>query len=83
MDWKPRPPKRPLPKLPTSLAEAQAARWLYTCQQCGLSLSDLFILSLPDVKDVMEMHAFYADAAAHMDDDAKARKGESSFWSSL
>lgn len=81
MEWKPRPPKRPAPPLPSNLADACDARYLYDCQQCGLTVSDLQQLDYRQVKDLLEIHAFYADAAANYEDDEKARKGEAAFWS--
>ncbi len=81
MEWKPRPPKRPLPKLPSNLSDACDARYIYSCQQCGLTVSDLQKLSYTQVQDVLEINAFYADAAAYYDDDEKARLAEARFWS--
>lgn len=80
MEWTPRPPKRPLPPLPANLSEACDSRYLYDCQQCGLTVSDLMHLSYRQVNDLLEIHAFYADAVAHYEDDEKARKGEARFW---
>lgn len=80
MTWTPRPPKRPAPPLPSNLADACDARYLYNCQQCGLTIPDLQQLSYRQVKDVLELNAFYADAAAHYEDDEKARKAEAAFW---
>jgi len=37
-------------------------------------------LSFRQVKDLLEIHAFYTDAAANYDDDEKARKAEAAFW---
>lgn len=81
MAWKPRPPKRPLPKLPSNLADACDARYIYSCRQCGLTISDLQSLSYTQVQDILEISAFYADAADHYDDDELARNAEASFWS--
>lgn len=81
MAWAPRPPKRPLPPLPQNLSDACDARYLYNCQQCGLTVSDLQQLSYRQVKDLLEINAFYADAAANYEDDRKAAKGEAAFWS--
>lgn len=69
-----------MPPLPTNLSDACDARYLYDCQLCGLSVSDLERLSYPQVLDLMEIHAFYADAQANYDDDEKARKAEAAFW---
>lgn len=80
MAWKPRPPKRPLPNLPSNLADACDARYIYSCQQCGLSISDLRQLSYTQVQDILEMNAFYADASAYYDDDERARSAEAGFW---
>ena len=76
----PRPPKRPAPPLPSELEEACDARYIYNCQKCGLSLSDLSMLSYGQVRDLLELNAFYADAASHWDEDEKARKAEAAFW---
>lgn len=81
MQWRPRPPKRPLPQLPSNLEEACDARYIRSCQQCGLSVSDLMLLSYAQVQDVLEINAFYADAYAHREDDETARSAESRFWS--
>lgn len=80
MTWKPRPPKNPAPPLPSNLADSCDARYLYNCQQCGLTVSDLQQLSYRQVKDLIELHAFYLDAAAYYEDDKKAREGEAAFW---
>ncbi len=80
MEWTPRPPKHPAPPLPNNLLEACDARYLYDCQQCGLSVADLHDLSYRQVKDLLEIHAFYSDAAANYEDDEKARNGEAAFW---
>lgn len=37
-------------------------------------------LSYRQVNDLLEIHAFYADAVAHYEDDEKARKAEAKFW---
>jgi hypothetical protein len=37
-------------------------------------------LSYRQVKDLLEINAFYADAAANYEDDQKAAKGEAAFW---
>lgn len=81
MEWTPRPPKRPSPPLPSSLADACDARYLYNCQQVGISIADLKALSYPQVLDLLELNSFYLDAAAHYEDDEKARKAEAAFWS--
>ena len=81
MEWTPRPPERPTPPLPSSLEEACDARYIYNCQQCGLSVSDLMALSYRQVRDLLEINGFYADAAAHYEDDEQARKSEAAFWS--
>lgn len=81
MGWTPRPPKRPSPPLPSSLEEACDARYIYSCQQCGISVSDLRTLSYRQVLDLLEINSFYADAASHYEDDEKARKAEAAFWS--
>ena len=75
-----RPPKQPAPPLPSNLSDACDARYLYNCQQCGLSITDLQQLSFRQVKDLLEIHAFYADAVANYEDDEKARKAEAAFW---
>lgn len=80
MKWKPRPPKRPTPPLPSNLAEACDARYIYNCQQCGISVDDLHQLSYRQVLDLLEINSFYADAAIHYDDDEKARKAEAAFF---
>lgn len=80
MEWEPREPKRPLPPLPSNLAEACDARYLYDCQRCGLCVSDLKQLGYRQVADLLEIHAYYADAAANYEDDDKARKAEAAFW---
>lgn len=81
MQWTPRPPKHPMPPLPENLSEACDARYLYNCQQCGLTVSDLKDLGYRQVCDLLEINAFYADASAHYEDDEKARRAEASFWS--
>lgn len=81
MQWKPHQPKRPLPPLPSDLQDACDARYIYNCQRCGLTLADLRQMSYRQVQDLLEINAFYADASMHYDDDEKARKGESAFWS--
>lgn len=81
MEWTPREPERPLPPLPKSLSDACDARYLYNCQQAGLTIADLQQLSYRQVSDLLEIHAFYADASAHYDDDKKAREAEATFWS--
>ena len=81
MQWKPREPKRPAPPLPSNLQDSCDARYIYNCQQCGLTLSDLQMMSYRQVKDLLEINAFYADAAAYYDEDEKARKAEAAFWS--
>ena len=43
-------------------------------------MADLQRLSYRQVKDLLEIHAFYADAAANYEDDEKARKAEAAFW---
>ena len=81
MEWIPRPPKHPAPPLPANLQDACDARYLYNCQQFGLSVADLHSLSYRQVKDLLEIHAFYSDAADNYEDDEKARKAEAAFWS--
>lgn len=81
MSWKPRPPKRPIPELPSNLADACDARYVYNCQACGLSIADLQKLSYTQVQDILEINAFYADAAAYYDDDERSRIAEAQFWS--
>jgi hypothetical protein len=39
------------------------------------------MMSYRQVQDLLELNAFYADAAAHYDEDEKARKAEAAFWS--
>ncbi len=80
MEWKPRPPKRPAPPLPSNLSDACDARYLYDCQQCGLSITDLQQLSFRQVKDLLEIHAYDADAVAIYEDAVNARKAEAAFW---
>lgn len=43
-------------------------------------MSDLRQLSYAQVTDLLEVHAFYEDAAANYEDDEKARKAEAAFW---
>lgn len=81
MAWTPHQPKRRMPSLPSNLASACDARYIYSCQQCGLSISDLQVLSYTQVQDVLELNAFYVDAAENYEDDEKARAAESQFWS--
>ena len=81
MQWTPRPSKRPVPPLPSNLQEACDARYIYNCRKCGLTLSDLQMLSYRQVLDLLEINAFYDDAFAHYDEDEKARKAEAAFWS--
>lgn len=39
------------------------------------------MMSYRQVQDLLEINAFYADAAANYDEDEKARKAEAAFWS--
>lgn len=80
MEWEPREPKNPLPPLPRNLSDACDARYIYNCQQCGLTISDLEKLGYRQVKDLLEINAFYADATANYDDDEKAKRAEAAFW---
>ena len=81
MTWTPRPPKRTAPPLPRELKDACDARYIYNCQQCGLALSDLQMMSYRQVQDLLEINAFYADAAAYYEEDEQARRSEALFWS--
>lgn len=38
-------------------------------------------MSYRQVADLLELNAFYADAAEHWEEDEAARRGEAAFWS--
>ena len=63
--------------------DACDAVYLYQCIKCGLSMNDLELMSYRQVRDLIEINAFYADAAAHRDEDRRSREAESRFWSSF
>ena len=46
-------------------------------------MNDLELMSYRQVRDLIEINAFYADAAAHRDEDRRSREAESRFWSSF
>lgn len=37
-------------------------------------------MSYRQVQDLLEIHAFYSDAAEHYDEDERARNAEAAFW---
>ena len=39
------------------------------------------MMNYRQVQDLLEINAFYADAAEHYDEDDKVRKAEAAFWS--
>lgn len=79
--WWPREPKHPMPPLPDELADGCDVRYLYNCQQCGLSVEDLQYLTFEQVALLMEMHEFAADAVAYAEEDAQAARGQAEFFS--
>lgn len=61
-----------MPTLPEELIDSCDVRYLYNCQQCGLSVADLQCLTVEQVALLMEMHEFTADAVAYAEEDGQA-----------
>lgn len=69
-----------MPPLPAELIESCDVRYLYNCQQCGLSVSDLHCLTIEQVSLLMEMNEFVSDAVAYAREDEQAARGAAAFF---
>jgi hypothetical protein len=50
------------------------------CQECGLHVSDLMLLTYEQVKALIELHEFVQDSAEHAKEDEEAIEGEMAFF---